>query len=157
MLRFGAPLAGFEAKDTGGRTWRSGDLRGKFTVIYLWSTAWARATDTIPEFAREGIADMPELVEVQRFFEKAQQAKKLQVLTFCKDYESGDTQRAEEYMQRKRYTFPVITDWAVRGRLFFDKGPVRQWVVDPQGRLSFPERAWSFGRLLFEVEKAAGG
>ena len=58
-------------------------------------------------------------------------------------------------MQRKQYTFPAITDWAVLDKLFFDQGPVRHWVVDPQGRLSVPERAWSFGRLLFEVEKAA--
>jgi hypothetical protein len=155
VLRFGAELPQFEAKDITGRTWRSGDLRGKFTVFYLWSTAWARITDAVPGYAHGSISDVLDLPEVQRFFDKIKNEHNLQVLTFCKDYDSGDFMHAADYMKAKKFDFPVITDWAVMGRLFFDRGSSRQWLVNPQGRLSNPIRVWSFGRLLFEAEKAA--
>ena len=93
------------------------------------------------------------------------------MLTFCLDY---DYMHAHDYMKQKQYTFPVIADWTLIGKLFPkdacrlpcsvgipspspDHGMLAgpQWVVDPQGRLSYPFRAWSFGRLLFEIEKAA--
>lgn len=47
-LRFGDVLPPFEAKDINGRTWRSEDLRGKFTLIYIWHTFDARTIDRIP-------------------------------------------------------------------------------------------------------------
>src|SRR5216684_6868355 len=37
-LQFEAQLPDFEAKDINGRLWRSSDLRGKLTVIDIWST-----------------------------------------------------------------------------------------------------------------------
>jgi hypothetical protein len=43
LLQFGAQLPDFEAKDIAGRTWRLEDLRGKYTLVYIWGTFEARA------------------------------------------------------------------------------------------------------------------
>src|ERR1700739_4068380 len=63
-LRFGAQLAQFEAKDITERTWRLEYLRGKLTLIYIWDSFMARATDAHDPHAREstpGLPDLPEL------------------------------------------------------------------------------------------------
>jgi len=57
----------------------------------------------------------------------------------------------------------VIADWMLIRKLFGRGNPAGGrlglmsliWVVDPQGRVSEPFRSWSFGRVLFEVERAA--
>jgi hypothetical protein len=147
-LRFGAQLPEFEAKDISGRTWRSEDLRGKFTLIYIWHTFWARDVDAHQRAARRFL-DLPEL---QRFYDKVRDTKNIEVLAFCKDY---DYTHAPEYMKQKQYTFPVIADWVLIKRLFPEAGPP-YWLVNPEGRLSYPLRSWSFGGLLYEVERAAG-
>jgi hypothetical protein len=145
-LRFGARIAEFEAKDISGRTWRLDDLRGKFTVIYFWRTGWAREADAHPR----ANPDFLDLAELQRFYEK----KNVQVLSFCMDY---DYTHAPIYMNEKKYTFPVIADWVLIKKVFPGTEGGRLYrVVNPEGRLSYPFRSWSFGRLLFEVERAAG-
>jgi peroxiredoxin len=145
-LRFAAKLPEFEAKDIGGRTWTLEDLRGKFTVIYFWRTGWAREADAHPR----ADPDFLDLAELQRFYDK----KNVQALSFCMDY---DYTHAAIYMKEKKYTFPVIADWVLIKKLFpGTEGGRLYWVVNPEGRLSYPFRSWSFGRLLFEVEKAAG-
>ena len=60
-LRFNARLPEFEAQDINGRTWRSSDLRGKLTVIYIWHTFDARRTDSASPRARQSIHGLPEL------------------------------------------------------------------------------------------------
>src|ERR1700687_4484826 len=82
-LRFGMQLPEFEAKDIRGRTWRSEDLRAKFTLIYIWHTFWARDADTHPR-ANPNLLNLPEL---QRFYDKVRNAKNIQVLAFCWDYD----------------------------------------------------------------------
>jgi cytochrome c biogenesis protein CcmG/thiol:disulfide interchange protein DsbE len=141
-LRFGDRIPDFEAKDIDGRTWHRADLAGKFTVIYIWHTA----DPDVPRFNN--------LPEVQRFFDQVKGAKNLQVLTFCRDY---DYTHAPEFMKRKGYTFPVIAEWSLIRKLFpSDRMPGWYAVVNPEERLSYPARGWSFGHLLFEVERAAG-
>jgi hypothetical protein len=153
-LRFGAQLPDFEAKDINGRTWRFQDLRGKFTLICLWGTFGARYEDKLDPHARAafrgawGITDLPGL---QSFYDKARNAKNIQVLTFCRDY---DYTHAPDYMKQRKYTFPVIADWVLLKKLF--PGAGSYLVVNPEGRLSYPFRYWSFGRILMEVERAAG-
>jgi hypothetical protein len=148
-LRFGAQLPEFEAKDISGRTWRSEDLRGKFTLIYIWHTFWARDADAHPRATR-GLLDLPEL---QRFYDKVKNAKNIQVLAFCKDY---DYTHAPDYMKHTSYTFPVIADWVLIKKLFPEaEGRPPYWLVNPEGRLSYPSRSWSFGGFLYEVERAA--
>lgn len=96
----------------------------------------------------------PDLPEVQRFYDKVRDTKNLQVLTFCRDY---DYTHASDYIKGTKYTFPVIADWVLTDKLFASTGfTVRYWLINPEGRLSLPLRSWSFGRLLFEIEKAAG-
>jgi peroxiredoxin len=153
-LRFDAPLPDFEAKDIAGRTWRLEDLRGKFTLVYLWWTDGARAMDGLDPFARSfahSSGSLPDLPEVQRFYDKAKNTSNIQVLTFCGDY---DYTHAPEYIRQAKYTFPVIADWVLLRKLFSQR-----WnyylVVNPEGRLSYPIRYWSLGRVLMEIEKAA--
>ena len=148
-LRFGAQLPEFEAKDINGRTWRSEDLHGKFTLIYIWHTFWARDADA----HRRANPNSLDLSELQRFYDKVRNAKNIQVLAFCKDY---DYMHAHDYMKEKGYTFPVIADWVLIKKLFPEaEGRPPYWVVNPEGRLSYPLRSWSFGGLLYEVERAA--
>ncbi len=47
-LRFVDLLPPFEAKDIKGRTWHSEDLRGKFTLIYIWHTSMPARSIAIP-------------------------------------------------------------------------------------------------------------
>jgi peroxiredoxin len=152
-LRFGDRLPDFEAKDTAGRTWRLTDLRGKFTLIYIFHTFEARAVDKVDPRTRGSLHGLPELPELQRFYDEVKNSRKIQVLAFCRDY---DYTHAPAYLKDRPYTFPVIADWTLVGKLFPGGGlQSRQWLVNPEGRLSYPFRAWSFGRILLEVERAA--
>jgi hypothetical protein len=154
-LRFGMQLPPFEAKDIAGRLWRLEDLRGKWTLIYLWHTFEARAVDGHDPSIREVIPGLPDLPEVQRFYNEARHSEGIQVLTFCRDY---DYTHASEYMKERKYSFPVIADWTLIQKLFPSAGGNQPyWVVDPEGRLSDPLRSWSFGRFLYEIERAASG
>ena len=157
-LRFGAVFPQFEAKDIAGRMWRSLDLRGKFTVLYLFHMLQS----DVPGLKRD-------LLQLHRFSEKFKNSESIQVLTFSSDY---DYTHAPEFVARNKYAFPVIADWALLAKLF-PKDDCRQpctarvptasglsisiataqWVVDPAGRLSYPTRSWSLDRLLLEVER----
>ena len=122
-------------------------------AVYIWHKFEARATDTHDSHARASIPGLPDLPELQPFYDKVRNTKNIQVLTFCRDY---DYMHAHEYMKQTKYTLPVIADWILINKLFpIAQGQGRQWLVNPEGRLSYPFRSWSFGRLLFEVERAA--
>jgi len=82
-LQFSAEIPEFEAKDIGGRTWRSEDLRGKFTLVYIFHTSPARAADARPEIYRNFL----DLTGVQRFYDKVKDSKNIQVLGLCTDYD----------------------------------------------------------------------
>lgn len=136
-LRFVTELPEFEAKDIDGRVWQSADLRGKLTLIDVWSTFCGPCRKEHPE--------------LQRFYEKAKNTPNLQVLTFCMDY---DYMHAHVYMKEKQYTFPVIADWKLVKKLFPSEGGLpQQWVIDGQGRRSAPFRSWTLGRILIELER----
>jgi peroxiredoxin len=163
-LRFGPQFPELDTKDILGRAWKVGDLRGKFTLLYFWSTAEARLQDKFSHAPR-GMVEFQflDLPEVQRFYDKVRDAKNLQVLTFCIDYESGDFMRAQDYMKRNGYSFPVVTDYVTLAhlRLSINKLLPREWVagpwlVNPEGQLAPQVHSWSLGRLLFEVERLAG-
>ena len=157
-LRFGAQLPEFEAKDVTGRTWRRDDLYGKLTLIYIWNTFAARVADAVDthQFARESTAraqaGLPDLPQLQRFYEKVRNMGNVQLLTFCSDY---DYMHAPEYIKQKKYTFPVIADWVLINKLFPRIGIAPYLVVDTEGRSSDPFRSWTLGRVLMEVERAA--
>jgi peroxiredoxin len=162
QFRFAVPFPKFEAKDTSGKTWRLDDLHGKFTLIYLWSTAEARLQDEYDQ--RLHVVTFLELRELQRFYDKVKDSRNIQVVTFCRDFESGDSVRAQDYMKENHYSFPVITDYVPVHQLF-DVGrpwvlganapPSHFWLVNTEAKLADPV-PWSFGRLLFELERDAG-
>jgi len=152
-LRFNTQVPPFEAKDISGRTWRLEDLRGKWTLIYIWHTFEARAVDAHDAGVRDFVRGLSDLPEVQRFHDMVKHTGRIQVLTFCRDY---DYTHASEYMKEKKYTFPVIADWKIAQMLFPNAaGNPPYWVADPDARLSFPIRSWSLGRLLYAIERAA--
>ena len=151
-LRFQAPLPAFEAKDIAGRTWRLEDLRGKWTLIYVWGTLEARRVDAHAPIVREVIPDLSNLPEVQRFYTQTRQTKNIQVLTFCGDY---DYTHAPQYVKEKQYSFPVIADWKLVRKLFPEGSNPPYAIVDADARLSYPLRSWSFGRVLLELDRAA--
>ncbi len=93
---------------------------------------------------------LPDLPEIQRFYDQEKSSKNIQVLTFCRDY---DYTHARDYMKQANYTFPVIADWSLVKKLF--STGEWQWVVNPEGRLSYPLHSWSLGRILLELETVA--
>ena len=132
-LRFGASLPDFEASDITGRLWRSSDLRGKLTVVDIWSTFPTNRGHS----------------EIQRFYDKVKNSNKIQVLTFCFDH---DYTHAAVYMKQKTYTFPVIADWVLTKMLFGEEVNLPQlWVIDREGRLSS-----RFRLCLPQIPSAAG-
>jgi hypothetical protein len=156
-LQFNRDLPDLEFKDVRGRIWRPEDFVGKFTLVYVWHTFEARTVDAHAgrghnQLMRE--IGFPDLREVQRFYDRTKGTTKLQVLTFCADY---DYTHAPEYMKQAGYTFPVVADWNLIDRLL---GPEvrnsRYAVIGPEGKLSEPFRSWTLGRLLFELEARAG-
>jgi len=160
-LRFTGHVPAFDAKDIEGKTWRSQDLRGKFTLLYIWSTQEARTQDHLSPRAAN-LVHFVDLAGLQRFYDKVKNGGKIQVLTFCRDYESGDAEHAQDYMRQARYTFPVITDYVsvAHVRLGIEDQFPREWssgawLVNPSGQLAYRVRGWTFGRLLFEAERAA--
>ena len=162
-LRFTGQMPPFEAKDIAGKTWRSQDLRGRFTLVYIWSTQEGRMQDRVDAADVRGIFHFLDLSELQRFYDKVKDNPHLQVVTFCRDYESGDSAHARDYMRQHGYTFPVITDYisVAHVRLgiedqFPSDWSSGAWLVNPAGQLSYRVRGWTFGRLLFEAERAAG-
>jgi peroxiredoxin len=150
-LRFGAELPAFEVKDTAGKTWTLADLRGKYTVLYLWHTFTAKRIDELDprrkELYRRHLVDLD---EVERVHREVKGSKSIQVLTLCTDY---DYTHAPEYMKESGHTFPVIADWVLIKKLVPAGGVY--WVVNPEGRLSEPFRSWSFSRVFWEVQRAA--
>lgn len=149
-LVFQDPLAPFEVKDIAGRTWRNEDLRGKYTLVYLWNTFTARGRDKFTPTAGV-LRVLPDMAEVQRAQDEAARSQNVQVLAFCTDY---DYTHAPEYLKGKPYNFPVIADWQVVRKLFGGSSGM-YLVIDPEGRLSQPFRSWSFARVALEVQRAA--
>jgi peroxiredoxin len=138
MLAFRSTVADFEARDLGGLSWRSADLRGKLTVVQIWGTFCLPCRQEHPA--------------LQDFFNKARSMNNVQVLTFSLD---SDPSRVRSYMKDKGYTFPVIVDKDLEARLFPEGGLPETWVIGPDGRRADPFKSWTFGRVLLEVEKLA--
>ncbi len=150
-LRFGAELPAFQVKDIAGRTWTLEDLRGKYTLIYVWHTFPARRSDGLDRGKEVLRVHFPDLREVERVHREVRRSKDIQVLTLCTDY---DYTHAPEYLKETPYTFPVIADWMLIRKLVPGaSGYGTHWVVNREGRLSEPFRSWSFTRVLWEVQR----
>jgi len=137
-LAFRTPLNDFEAGDLAGKTWGLADLRGRVTVVSIWST-WC-------------LPCRKEAPAIQALSEAARANDKIQVLTFSLD---RDPEAVRSYIEERGYTFPVIVDPELAGRLFPAGGIPNSWVIDRQGRRSDAFRAWTFGRIVLEAEKLA--
>ena len=155
-LRFDRNLPDIDIKDVQGRIWRLQDFQGKFTLVYIWHTFEAREVDAHSGRGHDFLIrelGLPNLREVQRFYDSVKGTDKLQVLTFCRDY---DYTHAPEYMKQAGFKFPVVSDWTLIDKFL---GPnarsVRYAVIGPEGKLSAPFRSWTLGRVLFELEGMA--
>ena len=155
-LRFDRDLPDTAIKDVQGRVWRLQDFRGKFTLIYVWHTFEARAVDAHSGRGHDHLMQelgLPDLREVQRFYDSARGTSKFQVLTFCRDY---DYTHAPEYMKQAGFTVPVVADWKLIDKFLGpDARTLRYAVIGPEGKLSAPFRSWTLGRVLFELEAMA--
>jgi hypothetical protein len=155
-LRFDRVLPDIDVKDVQGRIWRLQDFRGKFTLVYLWHTFEARAVDAHSGRGHDQLLremGLPDLKEVQRFHDSAKDTGKLQVLTFCRDY---DYTHAPEYMRQAGFEFPVVADWKLIEKFLGPDARSFQYaVIGPDGKLSAPFRSWTLGRVLFELEAIA--
>ena len=114
-----------------------GLLRSKFTLVYLWHTFEARAVDAHSGRGHDQLLremGLPDLKEVQRFHDSAKDTGKLQVLTFCRDY---DYTHAPEYMRQAGFEFPVVADWKLIERFLGPDARSFQYaVISPDGKLS---------------------
>jgi hypothetical protein len=155
-LRFDRDLPDVEIKDVQGRVWRPEDFRGKFTLVYVFDTFGAHAVDAHSGRGHDQLlrqVGFPNLREVQRFYDRAKGTSKLQVLTFCSDY---DHTHAPAYMRQAGYSFPVVAEWKLIDKVLgSDVRSSRYAVIGPNGKLSAPFQSWSLGRLLFELEAIA--
>ncbi len=101
---FDKQFPAFEAKDIRGRTWKSSDLNGRFTLIYIWNTLQARSTDGIRHtHLRQNVSPDPNLPELQRFYDKVKNSGKIQILTFTTDY---DYMHSHDYMKVEELLLP---------------------------------------------------
>ena len=138
-LAFTTRIPNFEAIALDGRIWRSSDLTGNVTLIVIWSTNCGPCRK--------------EHLELQALYDGAKSSRHLQVLTFALD---DDPAGVRSYMAQKGYTFPVIVNERLPVRLFTaDGGIPKHFVIDQEGRLSEPFRAWPLGRIFLEAERLA--
>jgi thiol-disulfide isomerase/thioredoxin len=138
-LTFTTRIPDFEAIALDGRMWRFSDLTGNVTLVDIWSTNCGPCRKEHPE--------------LQALYSEIGSAHHLQVLTFALDH---DPARVRSYMAEKGYTFPVIVNERLSVRLFTAVGGIpKQFVIDQEGRLSEPFRAWSLGRVFLEAERLA--
>lgn len=140
-LSFRMRLPDFGAVDTNGRIWTSQDLRGKWTVVEIWSVGCGPCRREHPE--------------LQRFHDKVKSTANIQVLTLNIDNEF-DYDLVKSYLKSHKYEFPVIADPGLNEKLFGLEGGIPQtWVINSAGLRSKRFRSWSLGRILSEVERAA--
>jgi peroxiredoxin len=156
-LRFERDLPAVEIKDAAGKVWRPEDFRGKYTLVYVFHTSEARMADARTGPGQDRLKrwiGLPDLREVQRFYDVAKDKRQLQVLAFCSDY---DYTHAPEYMKQAGFDFPVVADWKLIDQVLgLDVHASRYAVIGPDGKLSAPFRSWSLGRVMFELEAIAG-
>jgi hypothetical protein len=137
-IEYPTQLPDFEAKDLNGRIWRLADLKGKATLIVVW-TAW-------------GGANQGELQASQNFYDSIKDRSDLQMLTFCIDENSY---LAESRIKGGKYTFPVIVSRTLTERLFLERGLRRACIIDALGRRSSPFRFSRPELTMAELQKAA--
>ena len=139
-LTFTNRIPDFEAISLDGRKWRLSDLKGKVTLIDIWSINCGPCR-----------RDHPKL---QALYDGSKSTRHLQVLTFALD---NDPVPVRSYMVQQGYTFPVIVNERLSVQLFTadGNGIPEQFVIDQEGRLSEPFRAWSLGRVFMEAERLA--
>jgi beta-lactamase regulating signal transducer with metallopeptidase domain len=141
-LTYEESLADFSATDLQGRTWRLDDLKGRATLINVWSA--------------EGRLD--DHVSLEAFYQGIKDSKTVQVLTFSRDL---NPYLAERHVKANGYKFPVVVSRTLVERLFPFGGLGRGWwIIDARGRRSSPFRftnPWLNWRLVSELMVAAAG
>jgi thiol-disulfide isomerase/thioredoxin len=125
----------FEVRDLSGRLWTAAHLRGKVTLVDIWSTGCGPCRREHPQ--------------LQRFHESA---KSVQVLTFSLD---EDPKAVQAYLKQTGFTFPVIVAGDLTHRLFGQGGIPQRWIVDRSGRRSAEPPDWSLGQFFYEAERLA--
>lgn len=110
-------MPAWELSDLAGRTWTSASLHGKTVLINIWAT-WC------------GPCRM-EHPALQALYEKLKDRSDVQILTFNIDEEIGDI---APYMNKNKYTFPVLLAKDYIADLAPDSGIPMLWIVDASGK-----------------------
>ena len=115
----------FRLATLAGDTVQSSSLAGRVVVINFWGT-WCGPC----------VSEMP---EVQRFSTQAAQDTAVRFLTISNDQ---DLRALREWMERRRYGFPVLLDAGYTSRAGVNVWPTT-WFLDRAGRVAFVKTGWS--------------
>ncbi len=132
------PVAGFEAKDLSGRTWRLADLKGKVAYVNVWTT-WCSPCR----------AEMPGL---QQLHERWKDRTDRVVLTISADLHEA---LAREFIRDYKYTFPVLHGAAIAEKFFPPIAFPQNWLIDPQGRRLDMHAPRAYDTTLTQIEQLA--
>jgi beta-lactamase regulating signal transducer with metallopeptidase domain len=136
--RHRTPFPDFEAKDRSGRIWRSSDLRGKTTLIDVWSA------DRGPSLAYQG--------ELQGLYDRIKDRSDVQLLTFNID---ANPYPAERHLAENSYKFPVIMSRTEAISLFGSLPDRTFRIVGPDGRFTMARCRKFESCISVELERAA--
>jgi len=106
----------FELKDTGGRLWKTGDLRGKVVLINFWAS-WC---DT----CKEELPSIQNLVNINRNNSS---------LVFVSILYEDKPLNALSYLKTKGFDFPVLVDDNNIAGLYGITGVPETFVIDKKG------------------------
>jgi thiol-disulfide isomerase/thioredoxin len=110
-------IPAWELSDLAGRRWTAVSLHGKTVLINVWAT-WC------------GPCRM-EHPSLQALYEKIKDRSDVQIVTFNIDEEIGDV---APYMNKNKYTFPVLLAKDYIADLAPDSGIPMLWIVDASGK-----------------------
>jgi thiol-disulfide isomerase/thioredoxin len=135
----------FEITDTAGRIWRLGDLKGKRTVVNVWST-WCGPCKW-------------ELPVIQKLHDRLKGRDGVQVISMSVDENPGLVQ---PFMLEKGFTFPALPAKGLVDGLVPLLSIPRTWIVSTEGVITHEKTGFAHSsefeqRMIGEVMEALEG
>jgi peroxiredoxin len=119
LLATGARGAGFEVKDTAGKTHRLADYKGKWVLVNFWATWCPPCLEEIPDFAA---------------LYQAHKKRDLMVIGIAVDYQ--DPQSVKRFAEDLLMTYPlVLGDQRVAAQFGTVSVLPVSFLYDPHGKL----------------------
>ncbi len=118
-LSFSKALPDFSAADLNNHAWTLASLKGKATLVVFWATWCGPCRGEHPG--------------IQELYDRTKDRKDIQVLTISVD---DGIAEIRQYMEEKKYTFPVIHSAELADKLFPWAGLPTSFLVNPRGERS---------------------